>query len=52
MKQVAKLLEHVAKVIKNGDIKITLQDGVGVKASFRVNDKENILTLEDIKGSE
>jgi hypothetical protein len=50
MKEKSKLIDHIAKTIKNGDVKTTFQDGVVVKVSFRVNDKENILTLEDLKG--
>lgn len=49
MKNPSELLDYIAKTVKNGEVKVTLQDGKAVRVSFRVCDKENILTLEDIK---
>jgi len=51
-----RLVDYVSKVIKNGDIVYTNQDGIPVKAVFRIgegsNEKKNTITLEDIKSAD
>jgi hypothetical protein len=48
MKDKAKLVEYILQFIKNGEFKVIAQNGKAVKLCYRINDKENILTEQDI----
>jgi len=49
MKDKHKLSEYVLEFIRNGEYKCVVQDGKIVQVKYRIGDRENSLTLEDVK---
>lgn len=46
------LINKIKQFIKNGEAKIIIKDGRIVSIHYRIDDKDNKISLEDLKGGE